>query len=660
MTDVTAPTFDPGFTTPRLVEVFSARARVIAMLRVESALASAWGDAGADEVVRSCAEFGEELTEASALGILANGWEVGTPVLALLDVIRPRLSPSGAAALHRGATSQDIIDTASELQIRDTLVCIRTDVLATVTALARHAELHAADPVMGRTFGQHAAPTTHGMRVARWLDPLRVVLYELGCALEDRPLHLSGPVGATAMPVAAAERDLSLRSLGVLHTNRLHVESLAALISRLCGAVATCAADVIALASTEIGEVRVRTGGSSAMPGKANPIDAVRALAAATSARSLAAGLMTASPHTLERGSGPWHAEWFLIPLVLQTAGASAQAIRRVAESIEFDAARAAMHVGAAEHVDTRVLAAQTEASVSAARESMKFHHPSPVGQGVDGRRIDVLGDVPVLTWNLDLRNDDGAARSQTDAVVLLHSLGATAGMWRPQAIAWSDRYQVIALDQRGHGAHTFGSATTAEDLGRDVLAVLDELGIERVHICGISLGGLVAQWLAINEPERVLSIVAANTAAKIGSEEAWRTRIEAVRNGGTASIRDAVLARWFAPGFADVQPDWWVDCAARFDATDAQGYAECCEVLATTDLRGDVGRIAVPTLVIGGSIDLATPPSDAQWLAEHIPGSRLHIIEGAAHLSNLDHHEEFTAVVGAFFDEHTTKERNA
>jgi pimeloyl-ACP methyl ester carboxylesterase len=124
------------------------------------------------------------------------------------------------------------------------------------------------------------------------------------------------------------------------------------------------------------------------------------------------------------------------------------------------------------------------------------------------------------------------------------------------------------------------------------------------------------------------------------------------VRTGGTQSIRDAILDRWFAPGFRDAHPDWFHQASAVFSATQAAGYIGCCEALAKADLRADVSRVAVPVLVIGGSLDQATPPDQAEWLHSAVAGSELTILDGAAHLSNLDHATEFTERVARFLGE--------
>lgn len=235
-------------------------------------------------------------------------------------------------------------------------------------------------------------------------------------------------------------------------------------------------------------------------------------------------------------------------------------------------------------------------------------------------------------------------------AIVMMHSLGSDGSMWAPQIEALVPEFRIIAVDTRGHGRSDAPAGPYAvEELARDVLAVADDVGLTQFHAVGLSLGGQMAMWLAISAPDRLRSVVLANTAAKLGTHEMWQARIEAVTDDGMTSIRDAVLARWFAAGFPERHPDWFAQAQSVFDATDPAGYAGCCAALRDSDLRDAVGGITAPTLVIGGEFDLATPPAEAQWLREHIAGSRLTIFDDAGHLSNLDRAPDFTELVQRF-----------
>lgn len=238
-------------------------------------------------------------------------------------------------------------------------------------------------------------------------------------------------------------------------------------------------------------------------------------------------------------------------------------------------------------------------------------------------------------------------------AVVFLHSLGSDSSMWRPQAEALVDEYRVVRVDTRGHGGSDAPPGEyTVEDLGRDVLEVADAEALDTFHLVGLSLGGLTALWLAIHHGQRLQSLTAANTAARVSDEAFWQARASAVRDQGLEGIRDAVVGRFFATGFADARPDWFAEAQRAFVGSDPDGYVGCCAALEAADLRDDVARIDVSTLVVAGDEDVATPPGDALWLQAHIDGSHLAVLPRAAHLSNLDQPDLFTQVLRSHLEE--------
>lgn len=238
-------------------------------------------------------------------------------------------------------------------------------------------------------------------------------------------------------------------------------------------------------------------------------------------------------------------------------------------------------------------------------------------------------------------------------AVVFLHSLGSNVAMWRPQAEALAGTNRVVRIDTRGHGdAASPAGPYAVDDLGRDVIEVADAEGLDTFHLVGLSLGGLTALWTAIHHGDRLRSLTAANTAARVASSQFWQTRIDAVREQGLTGICDAVVGRFFSEGFADARPDWFAEAREAFVACDPEGYVSCCAALGDADLRDDVGGIDVPTLVVGGDQDVATPPADALWLHDHIEDSRLAVLPRAAHLSNLDRPDLFTQVLWSHLEE--------
>ena len=237
-------------------------------------------------------------------------------------------------------------------------------------------------------------------------------------------------------------------------------------------------------------------------------------------------------------------------------------------------------------------------------------------------------------------------------AIVLLHSLGSNRDMWRPQIAVLSERFRVISIDTRGHGeSEVTPGPYSLSALGADVLAVADAVGLDRFHVCGLSLGGQMALWLGVNHPQRISTVTAANTGAKIGDETSWGARIEAIREGGMSSIREAAIERWFSPDFASRHPDWYAAAGATFDRTEPEGYIGCCTALAGADLRDSIGSIEAPTLVIGSTLDVSTPPAQAEWIHERIRGSELTIIDDAGHVSNLDRADIFTERLTTFLD---------
>lgn len=234
-------------------------------------------------------------------------------------------------------------------------------------------------------------------------------------------------------------------------------------------------------------------------------------------------------------------------------------------------------------------------------------------------------------------------------ALILSNSLGTTLEMWEPQVAAFSAGYRLIRYDTRGHG----GSPVTAgpyrfEDLGQDVLAVLDALRIDRAAFCGISMGGHTGLWLGIHAGTRLSAIAVCNSAAKIGAESAWRERAAMVRSGGSAGMRTlagSAPKRWFTDGFIQVQPDTVQRAQEGIAGIDPEGYAACCEALATSDLRADIGRIIVPTLLLAGVSDPVTTVTDAQAMQASIPGARVVVVQ-ASHLSNLEAPQAFNQAV--------------
>jgi 3-oxoadipate enol-lactonase len=241
----------------------------------------------------------------------------------------------------------------------------------------------------------------------------------------------------------------------------------------------------------------------------------------------------------------------------------------------------------------------------------------------------------------------DGPA--DAPALLLCHSLGTDHRMWESQIPAFTQHFRVVRYDLRGHGASPAPSEkTTIDDLGRDALSVMDRLGQKRFHFCGLSTGGLVGQWLALNAPERLNRLMLCNTAARIGSAEMWSQRIETVRSGGMEAVTATVADRWFTEDFGRRFPAVLGAARATLLATSPAGYNAICSVLRDADFRPRVAAIKIPTLVIAGDKDLSTPPADGRWLAQQISGAGFTVL-AAAHLSNLERPDEFSAAAIRF-----------
>lgn len=233
--------------------------------------------------------------------------------------------------------------------------------------------------------------------------------------------------------------------------------------------------------------------------------------------------------------------------------------------------------------------------------------------------------------------------------LVLGGSLGSTAAMWDPQVPVLSRSLRVVRYDHRGHGgSRPAAPPTSLADLGADVVALLDHLGVRRAALGGVSLGGMVAMWVARHHPERVESLALVCTSARLGPPEAWRERAATVRSQGMAAIADGVLARWFTPGWAERHSDVVARLREDFLAVDPDGYAGCCEAIGAMDLLDDLARVTVPTLVVAGADDPATPPVHAEAIAARVPGARLVVVPDAAHLGSVEQPAAVTALLAA------------
>ncbi|HLK05981.1 MAG TPA: 3-oxoadipate enol-lactonase [Candidatus Acidoferrum sp.] len=226
------------------------------------------------------------------------------------------------------------------------------------------------------------------------------------------------------------------------------------------------------------------------------------------------------------------------------------------------------------------------------------------------------------------------------------NSLGANFSMWDSQLPSFAPKFRLLRYDTRGHGQSSVSPAPyTIELLANDVLHLLDALHIDRVQFCGLSMGGQTGIWLGLHAANRLHKLVLCNTGAKIGSIEGWNTRIDSVLARGLADVSAAVVSRWFTAPFALAQPDVIATAKRMIEANSPLGYTACCSALRDFDARSEVARISVPTLVISGTHDLATPPNDGRFLADSISGAA-YLELPAAHLSNIECASDFSSTV--------------
>ncbi len=228
------------------------------------------------------------------------------------------------------------------------------------------------------------------------------------------------------------------------------------------------------------------------------------------------------------------------------------------------------------------------------------------------------------------------------------NSLGTDLHMWDRQVDALSARFRILRYDRRGHGQSSAAPGLySVAGLGADVVALWDHLGVERSHFCGLSIGGLTGQWLAVHAGERLHTLTVAATAAKIGTLESWNTRIEQVRRDGLLPLREGTAERWFTPAFAQAEPAVVEDILQRFVATDVGGYIGCCHAVATADFRDQLGRIQVPTLAIAGDDDPVCLPADLDAIAQGVADGLTITVPGR-HICNIESAEAFTAALAA------------
>jgi len=242
--------------------------------------------------------------------------------------------------------------------------------------------------------------------------------------------------------------------------------------------------------------------------------------------------------------------------------------------------------------------------------------------------------------------------------VVLLHSLATHSEIWRPQLAVWSTTFRLVCIDLPGHGASPAPTGPLAlADLAGLVHAVLDELAVARAAVVGLSLGGMVAQAMALGAPSRVRSLVLAHTSARTAPElrEVWQQRLQQCEQHGIESQVEPTLARWFTKAFAGASPmtmDW---VARQIRTTSPAGFATAIGAIQGLDHLDRLAEIALPTLVVAGDADAAVPPQAASAMAARMPRAELFVLKDAGHIGNVQQPLLFTEAVGRFLRETST-----
>lgn len=339
---------DPGLSSEEMTTLFGPEGRIRAFLEIEATLAEAQGELGlipedsARAVASTC-----RVIDVDAGAVLSQGWEEGTPLIPLLDVVRSGLG-AHREYLHWETTTQDIVDTALAWRASQAIRLLTRDLIDNGDRLSRLAGKHRHSWMTGRTFLQAARPITFGARAALWLDAVTGRLRGLDAVGAELRVQVGGPVGlGSGMDGRAREVAQEVgRRLGLLErevpwqSDREPMVSLGVTVATTARTMEKIANDLMILAQTEVGELSMRSGGSTAMEHKANPVDAMRAVTAARIAVTTAAGLLASSPPRLERDTGGWQVEWRLIGETFDATAVSVQAVNRALATVQPDESR--------------------------------------------------------------------------------------------------------------------------------------------------------------------------------------------------------------------------------------------------------------------------------------------------------------------------------
>ncbi|MGE3145773.1 MAG: 3-oxoadipate enol-lactonase [Pseudorhodoplanes sp.] len=245
---------------------------------------------------------------------------------------------------------------------------------------------------------------------------------------------------------------------------------------------------------------------------------------------------------------------------------------------------------------------------------------------------------------HVEVTGPDGAP-----ALMLSNSLGTTLHMWDAQIPAFSEKFRVVRYDRRGHGRSGVSPGPySMARFGQDAIAIMDALGLQKVNWLGLSMGGMVGQWLGANAPDRIAKLILSNTTSHYADKAPWDLRIKTIREKGLGALADTVMTIWFTERFRKSNPDDVGRMRAMLTATPPEGYVACCEAIRDMDLRDGLPSIKAPTLVIAGEHDPATNIGAGEYIRSHIPGAGMIVLD-AAHISNVEQPEAYAKEVLAF-----------
>ena len=260
--------------------------------------------------------------------------------------------------------------------------------------------------------------------------------------------------------------------------------------------------------------------------------------------------------------------------------------------------------------------------------------------------RIDA-GDIAI--------NYDLSGPADAPVVAMSHSLASSLVMWDPQLAVLSTKYRVLRIDTRGHGLTDAPAGEyTLDQLGNDMIAVLDRLDIAKAHWVGLSMGGMIGQNLALNHGDRLASLSICNSTSQVpeAMRGVWDDRIKTARDGGMAAVVDGTLERWFTDEYRAKQTPQFDQVRMEILRTPVDGFAGCCAAIRQLDYTDRLGTVTTPTLIITGEFDPGTPLAASQVMNEKIPGSEL-VVLPVRHFSNVEVPDDFTNALTAFLAKH-------